>query len=48
VLPQRATPTAPPIEEEPALAIWLQRRLRDSYGNAVAEPVPAALLRLLG
>jgi hypothetical protein len=42
---QREGPEARGVTE--AFAMWLERRLHDLYDEAMREPVPADLLRLI-
>lgn len=44
--PRRAAPAAPPPHDD-AFDAWLRRELGRLYDAALAEPVPAALTRLL-
>jgi hypothetical protein len=43
----RPQPERGPAERSDAFDTWLQRRLQQSYGAIVSEPIPEELLRLL-
>lgn len=43
----RPQPERGPAERSDAFDTWLQRRLQQSYGAIISEPIPEELLRLL-